>query len=371
MELSYSKIVNREKRVVEMMLYGELGDDREKGEVNGHYFAQELNWLAREYDEIKIRINSNGGMVAHGLSIVSEMMASSAFIHVHVDGIAASMAAVLLPAADKVTMNDYAKIMIHSPYYVDENGEAVKNLSAKDKKSLAMLKDTLKLLLGKRGMDEEKVLATLRTDSWFTAEEALAEKLVDEVIVTGKKKELAALEPLKLVARINSDNNQHNLKSMKKVIARLNAFGVQLAEDATEDQVVAALDNLPKGSEKPATKLVDKLIALGKKSGVITEGENGNEASFRKLADTDLDLFVDMLNIDKLAVNQAPKSPQDRLSTAIEKAKAAGKTAAAAADEKTFAWYEKNDPQALARMEVTDPDKFANLKAADDALYEN
>jgi ATP-dependent protease ClpP protease subunit len=364
MELSFSKIVNRERRIVEMMLYGELGDDSSKGEINGHYFARELNWLAREYDEIKIRINSNGGLVTHGLSIVSEMMASGAFIHVHVDGIAASMAAVLLPAADKVTMNDYAKIMIHSPYYSDENGEAVKNLSAKDKKSLAMLKDTLKLLLGKRGMDDEKVSSTLKTDTWFTAEEALAQNLVDEVIVTGKKKELAALEPLKLVAKINSE---HNFKSMKKVIAKLNAFGVQLAEDATEDQVVVALDSLPKGEGKPAAKLVDQLIAIGKKTGVITDGEGGNEAKFRKLAETDLDLFVDMLNIDKLGTAPAPRATA-RVSEILDKA-AAAKTAVAAGDEKTFGWYEKNDPGALARMENVEPEKFAKLKAADDALY--
>jgi ATP-dependent Clp endopeptidase proteolytic subunit ClpP len=366
MELKYSKILNRERRIVEMMLYGELGDDSAKGEINGHYFARELNWLAKEYDEIKIRINSNGGSVTHGLSIVSEMMASTAFIHVHIDGIAASMAAVLLPAADRVTMNDYAKIMIHSPYYVDENGEAVKNLSAKDKKSLAMLKDTLKTLLSKRGMNEDTINTTMRTDTWFTADEAQTGNLVDEVVVTGKKRELAALEPLKLVAKINSE---HNFKNMKKVIAKLNTIGVQLAEDATEDQVVVALDSLPKGEAKPAEKLVNQLIAVGKKTGVITDGDGGNEAKFRKLAETDLDLFVDMLNIDKLVTAPAPKATA-RVSEILEKA-AAAKTAVAAGDEKTFGWYEKNDPRALARMEAVEPEKFAKLKAADDAKYES
>lgn len=373
MDLKFSKIVDLERRSVEMMLYGELGEDREKGEINGHYFARELNWLSREYDEIKIRINSNGGYVAHGLSIVSEMLASTAFIHVQVDGIAASMAAVLLPASDKVTMNDYAKIMIHSPYYKDDNGEVVKNLSAKDKKSLSMLKDTLKQLLGKRGMDEDKVSSLLSTDSWFTADEALAANLVDEVITTGKKKELAAIEPLKLVAKIN---NEHNLKSMKKVIAKLNGLGLSIGEDANEDQVVAALEGFKKPeAEKPSEKLVNQLIALGKKTGIVTEtkdGVEGNEAKFRKLAAADMDLFIDMLGIDKLGetTSKTPTTQTERMSDLVKNAQAKSQTLAAG-EEKDYAWYEQNAPEALAKMEATEPEKFAKLVAADNAKYQS
>lgn len=365
MELSFSKIVNRELKKAEMFLYGNLGDESSKGEINGHYFAQELNWLGRNCDEITIRVNCEGGDVLHGLSVVSEMMASKAYIIASVDGIAASMGAVILAAADKVVMNDYARVMIHSPYYVDENGDAVSKLSEKQKKGLSNIKDVLAKLLGKRGIAPERIGELMKTDSWFDAETALAEKMVDEIITTGKKKELAAFEPLKLVAKINSE---HNFKSMKKVIAKLNAFGVQLAEDATEDQVVVALDSLPKGEAKPAAKLVDQLIAVGKKTGVITEGEGGNEAKFRKLAETDLDLFVDMLNIDKLVTAPAPRATA-RVSDILEKAAAARTATATAGDEKTFGWYEKNDPRALARMEAVEPEKFAKLKAADDAIY--
>lgn len=370
MDLIFSKVVNRERRTVEMLLYGSLGDRAEKGEVNGHQFARELNWLAREYDEIKIRVNSEGGLVSHGLSIVSEMMASSAYIIVQVDGIAASMAAVLLPAADKVLMNDYAKVMIHSPYYIDENGSAAKNLSAKEKKSLAMLKDTLKQLLSKRGMDDEKIKSAMRTDTWYTADEAQEAGLVDEVVATGKLKKLAALEPKKLVAQIYKENIITNFKRMEKVIAKLNGFGLNIAKDADEDQVVAALEQFekPEVVEKPSEKLVNQLIAVGKKTGVVTEGENGNEAKFRKLAAADMDLFVDMLGIDQLGTAPAPKAAQARLSDVIAQAKANAK--GAAAEEKTFEWYEKNDPQALARMEVTEPERFAKLVEADKAQYE-
>jgi ATP-dependent Clp endopeptidase proteolytic subunit ClpP len=369
MELKFSKIVDREKKKVDMFIYGCLGEAA--GEVNGHYFAQELNWVGRNYDEITVRINCEGGDVLHGLSIISEMMISPAYIIASVDGVAASMGAVLLAAADKVKMNDYAKVMIHSPYYVDENGDAIKNLTDKAKKGLNSIKEILNNLLAKRGITAERIAELMKTDSWFSADEALTEKLVDEIVSTGRKAELVAIEPMKLVAKLKQENNS-NFTSMKKVIAKLNGLGLQLAEDANEDQVVAAMDQLPTGSsEKPAAKLVDQLIAVGKKTGAITEGETGNEAKFRKLADTDMELFVDMLGIDKLTTTPAPKAtpaPQARMSELIAQAKQ--NPQAAAAGEKDFAWYEKNDPKALARMEQTDPEKFAKLKAADDARYE-
>lgn len=370
MDLKYSKIVDREKKKIEMFVYGALGDAG--GEVNGHLFAQELNWAGRNYDEITMRINCEGGDVLHGLSMISEMMVSPAYIIARVDGVAASMGAVLLVAADKVVINDYAKVMVHSPYYVDENGDVKKTLSDKAKKGLNSIKDILMNLLKKRGITDARVVELMKTDSWFSADEALTEKLVDEVIATGRKSELVALEPLKLVAKLKQENNDSIFISMKKVIAKLNGFGLQLAEDANEDQVVAAMVGLQiGGSEKPAQKLVNTLIAIGKKTGAVTEGETGNETKFRKLADTDMELFVDMLGIDQLTTTPAPKAtpaPQARMSDLIAQAKASA--GSPAADVKDFAWYEKNDSKALAKMEQLEPEKFAKLQAADTAKYQ-
>ncbi len=360
MELKFSKIVDRQKRSIEMLLYGVIGD-----EVNGHDFAQELNWLGREYDEITIRVNSDGGSVSQGLSIVSEMMASPAYIIAKVDGIAASMAAVVLAAADKVVMNDYAKVMVHSPYYEDEDGKKATKLSAKDQKALKMLKATLSQLLSKRGIDRDTINGMMRTDSWFDAENALASKLVDEIAATGRKKELASLEPLKLVAKLQNEHKSFNNNSnMKKVIAKLG-----LAGDATEDMVVAAIDKL---SDKPADgslneKLVDKLIVVGKQTGIVTDK---NEKAMRALAKVDTEAFCDMIDEEGLKAGETPKqTPQARMSDLVAQAKQnKGKTPVAA--ERDFAWYEKNNPQALAKMEVEDPEKFAALLADDEAKYE-
>ena len=93
----------------------------------------------------------------------------------------------LLGGADTVEMNDYAKVMIHSPYYTDENGDEINKLSAKEKKGLDSIKSTLVTLLTKRGIAETRVNELMKTDSWFTADEAKAEGLVDKILTTGKK----------------------------------------------------------------------------------------------------------------------------------------------------------------------------------------
>lgn len=285
MELKYSKIVDRELKKTEMYLYGALGSDQ--GEVNGHYFAQELAWVGRNYDEITIRVNCEGGDVLHGLSIVSEMMASKAYIIVSVDGIAASMGAVLLPAADKVVMNDYARVMIHSPYYVDENGTSISKLTEKQKKGLKNVTDILSTLLEKRGIAPERVAELMKTDSWFDAEGALAEKLIDEVVVTGRKAELVALEPLKLVAKLVAENkeidNPKNVKSMKRIAL---AFG--LSEDATEDAILA---KKTEAENAAITKVVDMLVAAGRELGTVTDE---NVEKVKRLAKADFDLAAEM-----------------------------------------------------------------------------
>ena len=72
-----------------MRLYGAIGP-----RVDGDYFAQELASLDRgDFDMIHIRMNSPGGNVFQGMSIVSAILSMNTPVCVHIDGIAPSMAA--------------------------------------------------------------------------------------------------------------------------------------------------------------------------------------------------------------------------------------------------------------------------------------
>jgi ATP-dependent protease ClpP protease subunit len=355
MKLKFSKIVNRELKKVEMFLYGPLGE--ESGEINGHYFAQEMAWVGRNYDEITIRLNCEGGDVLHGLSIISEMMVSKAYIIVSVDGVAASMGAVLLAAADKVVMNDYARVMIHSPYYVDKEGAPVTKMSEKQKKGVSNMKDILCTLLGKRGISAERIAELMKTDSWFNAEDAKTENLVDEVITTGRKTELVALEPLKLVAKLVEENNNVKPKnlSMKKIAAR---FG--LPEDSSEEVILAKMAEQQKAE---ADKAVDQLVKMGRALKTVNDK---NEEKVRRLAKADFELASEMYLqvVDKTETEEEdeteeeedakPSKKQTLIKNAINKG---GKPSSAKTEKK----FEELSESEIETMRVSDKAGYSKV----------
>lgn len=366
MDLKFSKIVCRDQKRAEMFMYGALGEDA--GEINGHYFAQELNWLGRNYDEVRIRINCDGGLITHGLSIFSEMITSSARIIARVDGIAASMGAALLPAADKVEALDYARIMLHSPWFRDDDGKQVQNLSDKDKKAIAVMKDLLVSLLTKRGITDADAQRMLSNgDAWYTASEAVAAFLVDEVISTGKAQEFESLEPLKMVAKINTLNTLYSQKpdSMKNLIAKFNL--PEASDEAAVLQAVSQLETAHQAALDKVTKerdqMVEKLIAVSKLGGVITDE---TEANFRKLATTDPELFTQLVNVKKEDLTAGNPT---RLSELLAKLTEAAGQPTEPKDEKDWDWYQKNAPEALAQLRISEPDKYKAMKNAYEAKF--
>ncbi len=121
MDKTYIDSVNSTKREAVMRLYGEIGS-----KIDGDYFAQQLASLdAEDLDLICIRVNSPGGHVLQGMSIVSALLSMNTPVCVCIDGIAASMAAVIAVAADRVCMMDDAKLMIHNPYFADTDSQTM------------------------------------------------------------------------------------------------------------------------------------------------------------------------------------------------------------------------------------------------------
>ncbi len=77
----------------------------------------------------------------------------------------------------------------------------------------------------------------------------------------------------------------------------------KLPETAAEADILAAVNKFEqdsaaavKSAQDRTTKLVAKLIEVGKVAGTITDA---NEANFKKLAETDIELFASMVNVKK------------------------------------------------------------------------
>lgn len=348
MEIRTQHIVNRDKKEITLMLYGDIGR-----KVDGDYLAQELEYIDRNYDTVILRINSDGGLVTQGLSIVSQLLRMQAYTIAQIDGVAASMAAVIPVACDEVQMNDYARLMIHSPYMVDDAMKAIK-MSARDKKAAESMRGILVDLLSKRGKSKEEITKLLTEETWFTADEALAAGLIHSVIVTGRP-ELKAMTVNKLVACLSREEFfQTPIINMKQICAKLG-----LPENSDESVILAKMQERETAAAAQGTKLVDRYLELGRKSGAVTD-ENADK--MRRLAAADFDLFVDMLKLDAAKA----EGSQERISDLIvDKLGNRGATKS----EKDFDWYQKNDSQALARMEVAEPERFKKLFEAYNAQF--
>lgn len=355
---AYERILNKEKREATIRMYGVIGRD-----VNGNRMAHDLVEMDNDADTIHIRINSDGGSVSEGFSVVSAILSARAYIHVHVDGIAASMAAVIAISGDKLTMQDYAKLMIHDPFFA---GKGSGKLSARDIKALDSIKDSLRTVLSRRGCGKEKIASLMKEETWLSAEEAKTAGLADEIVSTPRKEELGNLSTPELMNRIMNEYQP------KKRVFKMNeiAKALGLPENATEQQILDAIKARDKAVEDSRRSVVDSLLALGEKNGTVTEK---NKERLKRLAASDFELFAEMAS----EVPESPESGEEgtltkkpgasaewhRLSDVINKTieSKGKKETKASKGNRTWDWYQKHDPAALARLEHEDPERFNKL----------
>ncbi len=131
--------------------------------------------------EITIYINSPGGSVQDGLALYDVMQAISCPIRTVCMGMAASMASILFVAGDRRQMLPHSKVMIHDPRIMKTGGTALdlQTISENLMKTRAI---TAEILAKHTGKSTEEILAKTKSDSYFSAEEAVDFGLADEII---------------------------------------------------------------------------------------------------------------------------------------------------------------------------------------------
>lgn len=148
------------------------------------------------------------------------------------------------------------------------------------------------------------------------------------------------------------------------------ATALGLSENADENQIKQAVDQLNADKKELRTQRNNVLLKLGESSGTITDD---NRDRMQKLADTDFDLalsFVDKKpdnnqkgNTGNGNTGQGDPANDDgiRLSDVVNALKGNGGDTTKEDNTDTFEWYQKNDPQALLKMKRDNPEKFQKL----------
>lgn len=166
----------------EIYIYGIIGADWWTGQGNtAKSFLRDFKQLEEKYNTIHVHINSPGGDVWEGIPIANAIRASKKDVHTWVDGIAFSMGAIIAIAGKTVHIASNGLLMIH-------NASSLAWGNAKDLRKAADELDKYDSALAqtiadKTGLpiDDVKSKWMDYSDHYFTASEALDEKLVDVV----------------------------------------------------------------------------------------------------------------------------------------------------------------------------------------------
>jgi ATP-dependent Clp protease protease subunit len=156
----------------------------EVNDANASLVVAQLLYLeAQDPDkEIQFYINSPGGAVTAGMAIYDTMQYIKAEVSTICIGMAASMGAFLLSsgAKGKRIALPNAEIMIHQPAAGTQGKVTDMEI---DVERFLKIKDRLNRILAENtGKTVEEIKRDTERDHWFTAEEAKAYGLVDQVI---------------------------------------------------------------------------------------------------------------------------------------------------------------------------------------------
>ena len=161
-----------------ILLYGDVGDGNS---VDAGKIVSELIALEAQYPHIDVRINSCGGGVFSGMAIYNALRQSKSDITIYIDGVAASIAAIIALCGKPLYMSPYAKLMLHNI-----SGGTYGN--SEDLRQVAQQMDALQtdlanMIAGRCGMTAAAVAARYfdGQDHWIDAGEAVSMKLADGI----------------------------------------------------------------------------------------------------------------------------------------------------------------------------------------------
>ncbi|AGL19506.1 head maturation protease, ClpP-related [Actinoplanes sp. N902-109] len=146
--------------------------------ISAKEFNQALGELG-DVDEITLHINSPGGEVFEGVAILNALRRHPATVTAVVDGLAASAASFIAVGVDKLVMGRNTELMIHDAWGI-AIGPAADMHSMGER--LDKLSDNIaSMYADKAGGALGDWRSLMLAETWYTADEAVAAGLADEV----------------------------------------------------------------------------------------------------------------------------------------------------------------------------------------------
>lgn len=170
-------LLRTEAATTRVDVYADIGESSPFGDgVSAQGFGAQL---ANVTGPLDVHINSYGGSVADGTAIANAIRAHNGPKRTIVDGIAASIASIIMQAGDERIVQPGSMVMIHDAHAVVQGNaaEVAKAAAALDKNS----QNIAEQYAARAGGTPEQWRAAMQQETWYTAADAVAAGLADKV----------------------------------------------------------------------------------------------------------------------------------------------------------------------------------------------
>lgn len=172
------KFRNKTEDTAEIIMYGVIGETWGGEGISAKQFSDELAKLPDTVKNITLRINSPGGDVFDGITIYNRIKQHKAKVKVVVEGMAASIASIIMLAGDTIEIGTGAMVMIHLPWtWAAGNRKDLENVINR----LVDVEDQLLNIYQKRvkKYTRSEIKLMLEKETWLDASQAIDLGLVD------------------------------------------------------------------------------------------------------------------------------------------------------------------------------------------------
>lgn len=195
----------------------------DESETSAKYFRDQLEAIP-DTDTIELHINSNGGSVKEGVAIYNQLRQKACHKVGYVDGVAYSIAFVILQACDERIMGVGTSALVHE-IWIEACGNAGELRKMADDLDVLM-EANRKIFLEKSNLDEQQLIEMMRAETFLTPEQCLEYGFIDKV---GESKVLEDR---------TRETLEKEIQQMRELVIQQKAFKDQLTKlhQAVESQ---------------------------------------------------------------------------------------------------------------------------------------
>lgn len=170
-------------------------------------------------EDLEVEINSPGGDVFAGSEIYTTLKSYAGDVAVKIVGVAASAASVIAMAGKSVAISPTAQIMIHN-VWTTARGD-YRDLEHKAGVLKGWNKSIANAYMIKTGLTQDQLLELMNKETWLTAQEALQNKFVDEIMFDEGMQLAASMRctmiPMEVIKKMMAQKQSETIEASRQV----------------------------------------------------------------------------------------------------------------------------------------------------------